>query len=126
MNLVVGVGLRSGTSYGELRDLVMAALSEAGPGPVRYVITVDGREIEPGLQHLAASLGVGVHTASPQELARQPVPTPSDQVEHLAGTPSVAEAAVLAAGAELLVTKRRSTNATAAVGRLAVPMSRVE
>ncbi len=126
MNLVVGVGLRSGTSYSELRDLVTAALAEAGPGPVRYVITVDGREIEPGLQQLAASLGVDVHTVSLQELARQPVPTPSDQVEHLAGTPSVAEAAVLATGAELLVTKRRSTNSTAAVGRLPVPISRAE
>jgi len=118
VNLVVGVGLRSGTSYRELRDLVAAALSEAGPGALRYVITIEGRDTEPGLQRLVASLGVELLTAAPGELAREPAPTPSDQVEQLAGTPSVAEAAVLAAGADLLITKRRSSNATAAVGRL--------
>jgi hypothetical protein len=57
-------------------------------------------------------------TVSPQELAGRPVPTPSEQVSDLAGTPSVAEAAVLITGATLVVPKRRSTNATVAVGRL--------
>jgi 5,6-dimethylbenzimidazole synthase len=52
------------------------------------------------------------------ELAKQPVPTPSDRVEQLAGTASVAEAAVLTTGADLLVPKRRSSNATTAIGRL--------
>ncbi|MEI8406136.1 MULTISPECIES: 5,6-dimethylbenzimidazole synthase [unclassified Kribbella] len=118
MNLVVGVGLRSGTSYRELRDLVDAALAAAGGGDVRVVVTVDGRESEPGLQRLAASLKADLHTTPPAVLARQPVPTPSEQVQRLKGTPSVAEAAVLAAGADLVVTKRQSINATAAVGRL--------
>ncbi len=118
MNLVVGVGLRAGTPYQELRDLVAGALAEAGAGTVRYVVTVAGRETEPGLQRLTASLGAELQTAAPEELARQPVPTPSQAVEQLTGTPSVAEAAVLATGAELVVTKRRSAQATAAVGRL--------
>ena len=118
MNLVVGVGLRSGTPYPELRDLVAAALEEAGAGEVRSVVTVAGRETEPGLQRLAASLGAELHTASPEELTRHPAPTPSEQVERLAGTASVAEAAVLVTGAELVVTKRRSANATTAIGRL--------
>jgi 5,6-dimethylbenzimidazole synthase len=118
VNLVVGVGLRSGTSYRELRDLVDAALAAAGGGDVRMVVTVDGRETEPGLQRLVASLNAQLHTASTAELARQSVPTPSEQVEQLKGTASVAEAAVLLTGAELVVTKRLSVNATAAVGRL--------
>ncbi|MEU4601468.1 5,6-dimethylbenzimidazole synthase [Kribbella sp. NPDC023972] len=118
MNLVVGVGLRSGTSYRELRDLVDAALAAAGGGDVRMVVTVDGRETEPGLQRLVASINAQLHTAPTAELARQPVPTPSEQVEQLKGTASVAEAAVLLTGAELVVTKRLSVNATAAVGRL--------
>ncbi|WP_329476097.1 5,6-dimethylbenzimidazole synthase [Kribbella sp. NBC_01484] len=118
MNLVVGVGLRAGTPYQELRDLVAGALAEAGAGTVRYVVTVAGRETEPGLQRLTASLGAELQTAAPEELARHPVPTPSQAVEHLTGVPSVAEAAVLATGAELVVTKRRSAQATAAVGRL--------
>jgi cobalt-precorrin 5A hydrolase/precorrin-3B C17-methyltransferase len=41
-------------------------------------------------------------------------------VEEAVGTPSVAEASVLASGAELLVEKQRSENATVAVGRLPV------
>jgi 5,6-dimethylbenzimidazole synthase len=120
MNLVVGVGLRSGTPYRELRDLVAAAL-ESIDGVVRIVVTIEGRESEPGLQRLAASLDAELQTATPEDLSRRPAPTPSDQVEQLAGTPSVAEAAVLATGADLVVTKRRSTHATAAVGRLPDP-----
>jgi len=118
VRLVVGIGLRVGTSYRELRDLVDEALRSAGGGEVRTVVTVEGRQSEPGLQRLVASLRAELQTASADELARQSVPTPSERVEQLAGTASVAEAAVLVTGAELVVTKRRSTNATAAVGRL--------
>jgi 5,6-dimethylbenzimidazole synthase len=118
VNLVVGVGLRRGTSYRELRDSVSAAVSKAGGGVVRIVVTVDGRQSEPGLQRFVASLGAELHTVPASELAKQPVPTPSDQVEQLAGTASVAEAAVLSIGADLLVPKRRSSNATVAVGRV--------
>ncbi len=117
MNLVVGVGLRAGTSYRELRTLVDEAVAEAG-GEVRILITVDGRETEPGVQRLAAHFGAELQTVAPAELRRQSVPSPSEQVERLAGTPSVAEAAVLSTGAGLVVTKRTSAQATAAVGRL--------
>ena len=75
MNLVVGVGLRAGTPYRELRDLVAAALAEAGTGTVRYVVTVAGRETEPGLQRLTASLGAELQTVAPEELA---APTGAD------------------------------------------------
>ncbi|WP_405058144.1 5,6-dimethylbenzimidazole synthase [Kribbella sp. NBC_01505] len=119
MNLVVGVGLRAGTSYRELRALVGEAVAEAGGGKVRILITVDGRESEPGLQRLAAYLGAELQTVAPAELKRQGVPSPSAEVERLAGTPSVAEAAVLSTGAELVIDKRKSAQATAAVGRLA-------
>ncbi|TDD50470.1 5,6-dimethylbenzimidazole synthase [Kribbella antibiotica] len=118
MNLVVGVGLRAGTSYRELRDLVAATVAEAGSGRVRILITVEGRETEPGVQRLAASLGAELQTVAPAELRRQHVPSPSERVERLAGTPSVAEAAVLSTGAELVVSKQKSEQATAAVGRL--------
>ncbi|MFG1623455.1 5,6-dimethylbenzimidazole synthase [Kribbella sp. NPDC049227] len=118
MNLVVGIGLRSGTPYRELRDLVHDALQEAGGGTVRLVVTVAGRETEPGVQRLAASLNAELQTAPAEELARQSVPTPSEKVGQLTGTPGVAEAAVLLTGAELLVTKRRSARATTAIGRL--------
>ncbi|WP_020388882.1 5,6-dimethylbenzimidazole synthase [Kribbella catacumbae] len=118
MSLVLGIGLRSGTSYRELRDLVDAALTGLEPAVVTEVATVDGREAEPGLQRLVASLGASLFTATKLELSQQSVPTPSDQVDHLAGTASVAEAAVMLSGAELVVPKQVSARATVAVGRL--------
>lgn len=118
MTLVLGIGLRSGTSYRELRDLVDLALAGLEPRDVSQVITVDGRETEPGLQRLVASLGAELFTATKLGLSQQPVPNPSDKVDHLAGTTSVAEAAVTLSGAELVVPKQRSARATIAVGRL--------
>ncbi|MFI5707951.1 5,6-dimethylbenzimidazole synthase [Kribbella sp. NPDC051620] len=118
MTLVLGVGLRSGTSYRELRDLVDSALASLPPATVSQVVTVDGKETEPGLQRLVASLGATLFTATKLELSQQPVPTPSEQVDRLAGTTSVAEAAVILSGAELVLPKQSSTRATVAVGRL--------
>ncbi len=115
MNLVVGVGLRSGTPYAELRDLVTTALDELA-GEVRLVVTITGKENEPALQQLVAQLGAELRTFTNEELAQQPVPTPSEQVEQLKGTPSVAEAAVLATGAQLLIPKRQTPNTTVAIG----------
>ncbi|MGW6196729.1 5,6-dimethylbenzimidazole synthase [Kribbella sp. NPDC055110] len=115
MNLVVGVGLRSGTPYAELQDLVTTTLHELA-GEVRLVVTIAGKENEPALQELVAQLGAELRTFSNDELANQPTPTPSEQVEQLKGTPSIAEAAVLATGAQLLITKRKSPNTTIAIG----------
>jgi cobalt-precorrin 5A hydrolase/precorrin-3B C17-methyltransferase len=55
-----------------------------------------------------------------QELSAIEVPNPSSVVKDAVGTPSVAEASVLASGAELLVQKQKSGNATIAIGRLPV------
>ncbi len=116
MSLVVGVGLRAGTPPDELRDLVQQALPDYGD--VRIVVTMKGREAEVAVRQLVRDLGAELITVAPEELAEQQVPTPSDQVERLAGIPSVAEAAVLSTGAQLIVPKRRSANATAAIGTL--------
>ncbi|MEV6286972.1 5,6-dimethylbenzimidazole synthase [Kribbella sp. NPDC051770] len=115
MSLVLGIGLRTGTSYRELRDLVYRALTGV-VGAVESVVTVEGREDEPGLQRLVASLGAQLFTASSVDLAAQVVPTPSEQVGELAGTASVAEAAVVLSGAALVVPKQKSAGATVAVG----------
>ncbi|TDU86689.1 cob(II)yrinic acid a,c-diamide reductase [Kribbella voronezhensis] len=118
MSLVLGIGLRSGTSYRELRDLVEKALAGLSPQDVIRVVTVEGKETEPGLQRLVASLAAELFTAPSPELSQQQVPTPSDEVERLTGTASVAEAAVILSGAELVVPKQRSARATVAVGKL--------
>ena len=47
-------------------------------------------------------------------------PNPSELVREAVGTPSVAEAAVVSSGAELVLEKRKSANATVAIGRLPV------
>ena len=114
----MGIGLRTGTSYRELRDLVDGALAGLDPREVTWVVTVEGRESEPGLQRLVASLGAELLTVPALELSQQPVPSPSDHVEHLAGTASVAEAAVIQSGAVLVIPKQRSKRATVAIGRL--------
>ncbi|GAA3151245.1 hypothetical protein GCM10010530_83110 [Kribbella aluminosa] len=87
------------------------------PGEIRLLVTLAGRESEPALRQLADHLDVELRTFTKDELADQPAPTPSDQVAHLKGTPSVAEAAVQATGAELLVPKHKTSNTTVAVGR---------
>jgi hypothetical protein len=117
VTLVLGIGLRAGTPYRELRDLVNRALTGL-EGSVSSVVTVEGRESEPGLQRLVASLGAQLLIATSLELAEQVVPTPSEHVAELAGTASVAEAAVVLSGAELVVPKLKSAGATVAVGRL--------
>lgn len=116
MSLVLGVGLRAGTPYAELQDLVATVLRDRSDA-VRLVVTVEGKEHEPALQRLVNELDAELRTFSTDDLRLQQVPTPSEQVEQLKGTPSVAEAAVLAAGAQLLLGKHRTPNATIALGR---------
>ncbi|MFC6064489.1 cobalamin biosynthesis protein [Streptomyces ochraceiscleroticus] len=130
-DLVVGVGARPGVPAGELTALVGAVLAEAGLplSAVRALATVDARAREPGLRDAAALLGVELLAYPAAVLATVPVPHPSGAVLAAAGTPSVAEAAALAAagpGATLAVPKRKSADggaarATCAVARRAAP-----
>ena len=117
MNLVLGIGLRAGTPYRELHDLVDDALEDIG-GTVVLVVTRAGRENEHGLRQLVEKLGAELRVMTTEQLAEQSVPSASEQVELLTGTASVAEAAVLALNAQLVVPKLRSEHATVAVGRL--------
>lgn len=66
------------------------------------------RPHEPGLVQAAERLGVPLVTYSAEELATVEVPNPSGVALAALGTPSVAEAAALAGGGELLVPKRKS------------------
>ncbi|MGW2387327.1 precorrin-3B C(17)-methyltransferase [Streptomyces sp. NPDC001658] len=134
-SLVVGVGASKGAPVEEVLGLVRAALADAGLS-VRSVAelgTVDAKAEEPGIVEAAGRLGVPLVTYSAEELASVTVPNPSDAPLAAVGTPSVAEAAALVRGGELLVPKRKSertdglpATATCAVvrrparGRLAV------
>ncbi|HMG40764.1 MAG TPA: precorrin-3B C(17)-methyltransferase [Acidimicrobiales bacterium] len=121
-SLVVGVGSSSGAEAGGIAELLAGALAEAGlsRAAVGLVASVDLKRGEPGIVALAAELGVELRTFPADVLAGQDVPTPSDVVAQAVGTPSVAEAAALVAagpGAQLVVPKRRSSEATVAIAR---------
>ncbi|MCF3136262.1 precorrin-3B C(17)-methyltransferase [Streptomyces olivochromogenes] len=112
-SLVVGVGASKGAPVDEVLGLVEAALADAGLSArsVAELATVDAKAEEPGIVGAAARLGVPVVTYSAGELAEVAVPNPSDAPLAAVGTPSVAEAAALARGGELVVPKRKSRRA---------------
>ncbi|MDH6610958.1 cobalt-precorrin 5A hydrolase/precorrin-3B C17-methyltransferase [Streptomyces sp. SAI-208] len=130
--LVVGVGASKGAPAEEVLELIEGSLWEAGLSPrsVAALATVDAKAEEPGIVAAAERLGVPLVTHTAEELAAVQVPNPSDAPLAAVGTPSVAEAAALIGGGELLVPKRKSAAspamATCAVvrrparGRLAV------
>ncbi|MGA5320584.1 precorrin-3B C(17)-methyltransferase [Streptomyces seoulensis] len=131
-SLVVGVGASKGAPVEEVLGLIGEALREAGLSArsVAELATVDAKSEEPGIVAAADRLGVPLVTYPADELAAVTVPNPSDAPLAAVGTPSVAEAAALRHGGELLVPKRKSAAkpamATCAVvrrpgrGRLAV------
>jgi len=121
-SLVAGVGCSRGVEAGEILDLLDQSLREAGLSKksVASLASVEAKSDEAGLLEAAEELGVPPRFYAAGELSAMDVPNPSSVVERAVGTPSVAEASVLASGAELVVDKRRSGNATVAVGRLPV------
>jgi cobalt-precorrin 5A hydrolase/precorrin-3B C17-methyltransferase len=127
-SLVVGVGASRGVEAGEVGALVDLALAEAGLSPlsVTAVATVAAKAGEAGLVEAVAARGWPLVTHPAEVLAEVAVPSPSAVVQAAVGTPSVAEAAALVGGGELLVPKRtlpglgRPAMATVAVARLPV------
>ncbi|MBK8460250.1 MAG: precorrin-3B C(17)-methyltransferase [Micropruina sp.] len=121
-SLVVGMGCNRGTTSEALRALLDATLTGArlSIASVAALTTVDAKADEPGLVELAAALGVPLVAYPSDDLATRDVPNPSAAPAAAVGTPSVAEASVLAHGAELLVEKHKTPEATCAVGRLPV------
>ncbi|WP_329216028.1 precorrin-3B C(17)-methyltransferase [Streptomyces sp. NBC_01485] len=112
-SLVVGVGASKGAPVEEVLDVIEGALREAGLSArsVAGLATVDAKAAEPGIVAAASRLGVPVMTYSAGELAAVEVPNPSAAPLAAVGTPSVAEAAALVGGGELLVPKRKSERA---------------
>jgi cobalt-precorrin 5A hydrolase/precorrin-3B C17-methyltransferase len=110
-SLVVGVGASRGAPADEVLGLVEAALADAGLSrhSVSFLATVAAKADEPGLLEAARALGVELVTYPAEQLAAVTVPNPSDAPLAAVGTASVAEAAALAGGGELLVPKRKST-----------------
>lgn len=124
--LIVGVGASGGVTTGEVLGLIADTLRDAGLSPLEVagLATVDTRGAEPGMVSAAAALGVRLLTYTADRLAGISVPNPSAAALATVATPSVAEAAALASGGELIVQKRKSRPAgrapmaTCAVARI--------
>jgi cobalt-precorrin 5A hydrolase / precorrin-3B C17-methyltransferase len=119
-SLVAGVGCSRGVRAKEILTLLHRSLEEAGLSQksVASLASVEAKSDEAGLLEAAEELGVPLRFHAAQELSAIEVPNPSSVVKDAVGTPSVAEASVLASGAKLLSEKRKSGMATVAVGRL--------
>lgn len=120
--VVAGVGAARGVTADEVLELVRSALESAGtgrgdraapaaPAVLTALATVGAKAGEPGLVRAAQRLGVPLRAFSATALEGIPVPHPAAAVRAATGTPSVAEAAALAAagdGARLVLPKTRS------------------
>lgn len=121
---VVGIGSARGVAIEELRDLVMAALADAGiaAGAVAALATLDLKADETAMLALSEELGVPLclFDAATLEAQAGRLANPSDTVFAEVGCHGVSEGAALAgAGPDsvLVVEKRKSANATVAVAR---------
>lgn len=98
--VVAGVGMSRGVSA----PAVLAALRTALAGTVIAALaTISERAQEPGLRAAAQTLGVPVIAFTASELGAVSVPNPSAHALATVGTASVAEAAALLAGGELVL-----------------------
>lgn len=125
-SLVVGVGCATDATPADVAEAVASALDRAALSwsSVAEVATIDRRRDHPAI----VALGRPVTALPAPTLADVPVPTPSAVVARTVGTPSVAEAAALAAAgadATVVVPKQVTARATAAVARRARPVGEV-
>jgi cobalt-precorrin 5A hydrolase/precorrin-3B C17-methyltransferase len=118
-SLVVGIGSSRGVTAAEVGALIDRALAEAGlsPSAVHTAATIDVKADETGINDACAARGWPIVRLPSDDLAAIDVPNPSEVVRANVGTPSVAEAAALHLGGELLVPKQRSAMATVAIAR---------
>jgi cobalamin biosynthesis protein CbiG len=114
----IGIGAVAGVRAEEVLAAVGVALERVPAGASQVCLaTLDTRAAEPGLVAAAGRLGVPLTGHPAAVLAQVPVPTPSARVAAAVGTPSVAEAAALAGGGELLLGKTVCGRVTVAVAR---------
>jgi len=126
---VLGVGCARDADPEELWALVSTVLEEAGiaPGAVACVATIELKADEPAINDLAARLGVPLRLFTAGELEAQAgrLANPSEVVFAEVGCHGVAEGAALAAGGDLAVEKRKTANATCALGRCDRPLEEI-
>jgi len=125
--LALGVGCRKDADPKKVEEGVLLALKEGGLSSlaVGMVASVDAKRNEAAIIKLAEKLDVEYATFTADELARYKTPNPSERVKEAVGTPSVCEAAALAAasGGELIMEKRSGGVWTAAAALIDISES---
>lgn len=123
--LVAGVGCERGADAAEIIELITFALARENLSPqsLAAIATIELKADETGLHQAAAHFGVPLRLFTVAELnqERYRLTNPSAVVEAEVGTPSVAEAAALKAGA-IVVPKLKSVRATCAIGHATRPL----
>jgi cobalt-precorrin 5A hydrolase/precorrin-3B C17-methyltransferase len=124
--LTIGVGCERGASHEELRTLASETMKrhELSWRSVANIASIDLKEDEEAIHGMMED--VRFFTADELNAQSQQIKTPSAIVEKEVGTPSVAEAAALAAagpGSELIVAKIKSKRCTIAIARAPEPIS---
>jgi len=126
--LVAGFGCRRNCSVEELYRLLEGILREYGlnVADLHALASLDGKLAEPGLAALAEQLDLPLHGLAVEQLQdyEPRLTSRSEAARRATGCAGVAEASALALAealgespAELLIAKRRSTNATFALAR---------
>lgn len=125
--LAVGLGCERGTSQEEVATLIADTLRkhDLSEMSIACYSSIDIKEDEPAINGLGAG-NVLFFTAEELRAESFRIQNPSSIVELETGTPSVAEAAALAAAgpsAELIVAKTKSRRATCAIARASSPLT---
>jgi cobalt-precorrin 5A hydrolase / precorrin-3B C17-methyltransferase len=127
MTLAVGVGCERGTSVEEVQQLVDTTLRDHSLSPMAVAVfaTIDLKEDEPAIRSLTNDDRTRFFTTAELNAVASRTLNPSEVVRDEVGTPSVSEAAALAAAgidSVLIVPKTKSKRATCAVARAPKPI----
>jgi cobalt-precorrin 5A hydrolase/precorrin-3B C17-methyltransferase len=129
-HLALGIGCARGASADEVLALARETLAKGGlaESAVGCVVSIDLKADEPALHAAALHFGAPLRffTAARLEAETPRLANPSAIVFAEVGAHGVAEAAALAAAGpqgELIVEKRKTANATAAVARAPLPFT---
>lgn len=129
MKVALGIGCDRGTPAATIARCIAEALAACGAtlADVAIVASIDLKQDEAGLIELARRHGWTIRFYPASALAQVAVPNPSETVRRHTGTPSVAEAAALAAAgadmSQLLIEKHKlrgpdGRNATVSIARM--------
>ena len=125
--LWVGIGCERGTS----RELIETAIEETcktyhlASEAIAGIVSIDLKANEMGIVEVCQRRNLAFKTFSAEQLNQVEVPTPSDVVAQEVGTPSVAEAAAILAGDNLVVSKQIFKSETTS-GAVTVAIARAE